>query len=90
MHTPALGSEIRHRLVQLRRRIRAYVWAEGICLALVWLGVTFWVGLAIDYLPVMLGATEMPRAARVVLLVLIATVLLLIRRRRIEKFVDRK
>jgi hypothetical protein len=51
------------------------VWLEGLAVALVWLGLTFWVALAIDYLPVLVGASEMPRAARAVLLVGIAGVL---------------
>jgi len=44
-------------------------------LALFWLAFTFWVGLAIDYLPVLVGASEMPRAARAVLLVIIGLIL---------------
>jgi hypothetical protein len=51
------------------------VWLEGLAVALVWLGLTFWVALAIDYLPVLVGASEMPMAARAVLLVGIAGVL---------------
>ncbi|MGM0488680.1 MAG: hypothetical protein ACQESR_18225 [Planctomycetota bacterium] len=73
--TPPLNAAIRSRLAQLRRRIRMYVWVEGLSLAVLWLGVTFWLGLAIDYLPVVAGATEMPRAARGVLLAIIAMVL---------------
>ena len=65
---PPPSSDIQSRLAQLRRRIKTYVWLEGISLALVWLGATFWIGLAIDYLPVLVGASEMPRAARMVLL----------------------
>ena len=61
-------------LEQLRKRIRAYIWCEGIAVALVWLSATFWVGLALDYLPVRLGGTEMPRSARLVLLALISAV----------------
>ncbi len=70
-----LGSDIQARLAQLRRRIKIYVWSEGLSLALIWLGATFWIGLAVDYLPVLVGASEMPRAARVVLLSIIAAVL---------------
>ena len=67
--SPALAPNIRSLLRRLRWRIRAYVWLEGLLLALVWLGLTFWIGLALDYLPVLVGASEMPRAARLVLLV---------------------
>lgn len=66
---------IRAALFGLRWRIRSYVWVEGLAVAVVWLCLTFWAGLALDYLPVLLGADEMPLAARAVLLVAIAGVL---------------
>ena len=47
-------------------------------MAAIWLGAMFWVGLAIDYLPVLLGASEMPWNARLNLLLLVAAVLLYI------------
>jgi len=56
----------------LRWRIRAYVWLEGLALGVIWLGLTFWVALALDYLPVLAGASEMPRAARAVVLAIVA------------------
>lgn len=62
-------------LARLRRRIRLYVWVEGLALACLWLGATFWIGLAIDYLPVLMGASEVPRAPRLVMLAGIAAVL---------------
>ena len=62
----------------LRRRIRWYAWLEGLALLVAWLGLAFWLGLALDYLPVRLGASEMPRAARTVLLGTIAAVALFI------------
>ncbi len=68
---PSLSADLRLLLARLRRRIRVYVWIEGMALALLWLGATFWVGLAIDYLPVLMGAGEMPRGARLVLLAVI-------------------
>lgn len=43
--TPA----IRATLDALRRRIRRYVWLEGLAVATVWLGVAFWVGLGLDW-----------------------------------------
>jgi hypothetical protein len=73
--SPPLSPHVRTKLAALRRRIRVYVWLEGLAVALVWLGLTFWLALAIDYLPVLVGASEMPRAARAVLLVAIAGVL---------------
>jgi len=74
--TPKLSTEVVTLLAALRRRIRAYVWVEGIALALFWLGATFWIGLAIDYLPVLLGASEMPRVPRLVMLSVILITLL--------------
>ena len=70
-----LDASIRSLLAALRWRIRAYVWLEGISLGVIWLGLTFWAGLALDYLPVLAGASEMPRGARAVLLTIIAMVL---------------
>src|SRR5690606_3587723 len=51
------------------------VWLEGLTLAVIWLGLTFWLGLALDYGLVRLGAGELPTAARGVLLAIIAAVL---------------
>jgi len=70
-----LDPQIRSVLTGLRWWIRAYVCLEGICLGVIWLGLTFWAGLALDYLPVLAGASEMPRAARAVVLGIIALVL---------------
>lgn len=71
----SLPPEIRELLAGLRWRIRAYVWLEGLSLAVVWIGLTFWCGLALDYLPVLAGIEEMPRLARGVLLAGISIVL---------------
>lgn len=73
--SPPLPEEIRHLLARVRRRIRTYVWLQGLSLAVTWLGLTFWLGLALDYLPVLAGVGEMPRGARAGLLVTIAGVL---------------
>ncbi|MDP6057361.1 MAG: hypothetical protein QGH33_00650, partial [Pirellulaceae bacterium] len=72
---PRISAEIVRLLSALRWRIRTYVWLEGISVAMVWVGLTFWASLAVDYLPVLLGASEMPREARAVLLAVIAIVL---------------
>src|SRR5262245_33674796 len=74
----SLPPEISGLLSRLRWRIRAYVWLEGVSLAVIWLGATFWLALALDYLPVLAGIGEMPRAARAVLLAVIAGALALI------------
>lgn len=55
-------------LDKLRSGIRRYVILEGIATILIWLGIVFWVGLALDYLPVTFGASEMPVEARTVVL----------------------
>ena len=64
----ALTSDLQALLAGLRWRIRLYIWAEGIALALIWLGLMFWFGLALDYLPVLMGASEMPTGPRAFLL----------------------
>ena len=64
-----LAPHVRSLLAGLRWRIRCYVWLEGIALCLAWLGLTFWFGLAVDFLPVLVGASELPRAARATLLI---------------------
>ena len=63
-----LTPDLRSLLAGLRWRIRAYIWLEGLALAVIWVGLMFWVGLGLDYLPVILGASEMPAAARGILL----------------------
>jgi len=76
--TPAkleLAPGIQSTLDALRWRIRLYVWLEGLSLAVIWLALTFWIGLALDYLPVLMGASEMPAVARGILLIGIAGVL---------------
>ena len=69
---------IRRALAGLRWRIRAYVVLEGLCVAVIWICLTFWAALALDYLPVLAGADEMPRAARAIVLTVIAIVLAVI------------
>jgi hypothetical protein len=63
-----LAPSIRAALAGVRRRIRVYVWLEGLSLAVLWLGGAFWLALAVDYFPVLVWASEMPRAARGVIL----------------------
>jgi hypothetical protein len=55
-----LAPAITSALSRLRGRIRAYVWVEGLALAVAWLGLAFWLTLAIDWLPVKLGAYDEP------------------------------
>jgi hypothetical protein len=72
----ALPSDLQSLLAGLRWRIRFYIWAEGLALAVIWLGVMFWVGFGLDYLPVLMGGSEMPAAPRGVLLAATGIVLL--------------
>lgn len=62
-------------LDQVRAGICRYIWIEGLSVALIWICLTFWLALAIDYLPVLAGMNEMPWQARVVVLAIIASVL---------------
>src|SRR4051795_11700186 len=66
-----LHPSLRQLLGGLRWRIRAYVWLEGLSLAAVWIGLTFWISFALDYFPVRMGASELPRSARLTLLVVV-------------------
>ena len=70
-----LPHEIENVISGLRSRIRRYVWLEGLAVAIIWLGITFWVALGLDYLPVLAGSSEMPRIARISILVIVAAVL---------------
>ncbi len=73
-----MDPEILRQVDELRNQIRRYVWIEGIAIAILWLCLTFWIGLAIDYLPVRMGSSEMPRGARAVLLAIISAMLMFI------------
>ena len=73
-----ISPQINHLLSQLHAKIRRYVWVEGIAVAVIWLVATFWLSLAMDYLPVKMGANEMPVVARAVLLGLVSLTLLFI------------
>ena len=70
-----LPPNISRRLRSLRWRIRRYIWLQGLALAVAWVGFAYWVGLALDYLPVLVGSDEMPRAARTVLITVVSAVL---------------
>jgi hypothetical protein len=57
---PTLAPAVKTVLGDLRRRIRRYVWLEGIAGAVAWLGATFWVTLIVDWFfepPVWIRAT---------------------------------
>ncbi|MFM7073437.1 MAG: hypothetical protein ACKO38_16740, partial [Planctomycetota bacterium] len=67
-----IAPEIRAALAGLRWRIRAYVVVEGLAAAAIWLGAAFWLSLAMDYLPILAGASELPRPIRAALLAITA------------------
>ena len=64
-----LAPAITSLLATLRARVRRYVWLEGICTSITWLGIAFWASLMIDYL------FEPPPAVRVLMLLGILAVL---------------
>ncbi|WP_146580005.1 polyketide synthase [Neorhodopirellula pilleata] len=67
--SPHLHPKLRELLSQLRHQVRRYiVWESVLVLLAIALGV-FWIAFLIDYLPVRIGGSEMPRSARGVVLV---------------------
>ena len=64
----ALDPQLRALLTSLRSRVRRYIVADSLLALLAVLLSAFWIGLLIDFVPVRLGGTEMPRSARMVLL----------------------
>ena len=71
--TSKLDPKIQQLLQSLRARIKMYVWVEGISLSLIWVTSMFWIGLAMDYLPILVGANELSAVARGILLVIVAS-----------------
>lgn len=65
---PVLAPRLRALLRGLRWRIRLYTLVEGLAVLVIWLAAMFWLALLIDYGPVLLGASELPRAARIAVL----------------------
>lgn len=67
--THRLDPRLTNLLRDLRSRVRRYiVWDALLALSAVVLG-GFWFGLAVDFVPVKFGGSEMPRSARALLLV---------------------
>jgi hypothetical protein len=76
--TESLDPGLRDLLSRLRDRVRRYiVWDSLLAIAALVL-VVFWVALAVDYLPVRIGGSEMPRSARAVVLFVVAALVVLI------------
>ena len=59
-----LPSTVRDLLVDVRKRIRARVLIDGLLVAAFVFLVVYWLGAALDYLPVKLGSNETPRWLR--------------------------
>jgi hypothetical protein len=74
----AVSPAITAALDSLRGKIRQYVLVHGLMLAVIWLCVSFWLALALDYLPVLLGFAELPRVWRLVMLIGITVILAVI------------
>jgi hypothetical protein len=56
--TPELTPAVRSTLAAVRRRIRAYVWAEGLAMLVALVGLAFWLGMAWDWMFEPLPATR--------------------------------
>lgn len=69
-----LAAPISSALDSLRSRIRLYVWTQGLALILAWLGLAFWISLAIDWLPVPFGNDEPGVGVRVGILLVVGAV----------------
>jgi hypothetical protein len=63
-----LDPQLRALLAKIRRQVRRYIVADSLLAIVAFVSTAFWLGFLIDYLPVRLGGTEMPRSARTVLL----------------------
>lgn len=75
---PLLDPQLRQLLSSLRGRVRRYIVADSLLALLALVLSAFWIGLLVDFLPVRLGGTEMPRSARTALLVVVGAALLVL------------
>ena len=71
---PQFAGQLRSLLAGLRMRIRAYVWLQGLCLALAWLGATFFLFLGVEWFLLRVGVGELPLFPRLVYLAVIVAV----------------
>ena len=70
-----LSPRISRTLSKLRGRIRRYVSLDGLALAVAWLGLAFWISLAVDWVPVTFGYDELSMTSRIGVLVATGVVL---------------
>ena len=75
MSSSYLDPQLVDLLGSLRQRVKRYVVWDSILAILVVGLIAFWVGLAMDYLPVLMGGTEMPILARTILLLIVAALI---------------
>lgn len=75
---PSIAPELAELVSSLRKSIRWQIVWDGILAAVIWIGLTFWIGLALDYFPVLMWANELPYELRLAGLLLIAAVLAVI------------
>ena len=73
-----LSEDLQSLLSSLRQRIRRYVVLDSLLAIAAVILAAFWIGLAIDYLPITVGGSEMPRSARAVLMLIVATLVAVI------------
>ncbi len=71
IHQPQFAGQLRSLLSGLRMRIRAYVWLQGICLVLAWLGVTFFLFLGVEWFLLRVGVGELPTLPRLLYLAVV-------------------
>jgi len=73
-----LDPQLRALLASIRRQVRQYIVADSMLAVAALILVAFWIGLLVDFLPVRLGGTEMPRSARAVLLAAVGGAILVL------------
>ncbi|WP_417735068.1 polyketide synthase [Rosistilla oblonga] len=77
-HSSSIHPQLQAVLGRLRSMVRKYIVADFVLTALVAIGAAFWGGLLLDYGPILLGGLEMPRSARILLLVALFVVLVVL------------
>ena len=68
----SLPPRVRQKLADVRRRLWRYLRWQSLLMVTCWVLVVFWLGAAVDYLPVRTGASESPAIVRVAMLVMMA------------------